>query len=232
MNEDISLKHFSGVLPIFPLTNVVLFPHVVLPLHIFEKRYQKLLDDSMSGEKLIGMAVLKPGWETHYEGNPDIYPSACVGKIIDHEPLAHGRSNIMLLGLKRIHIKEIVTPRPYRTAKVELLHDVKTWKSGQEKSAIRQTLFELYGEIVIEFARSKRKYPALSHLDMTFEQMIDILSASAGLRLKDQIYMLQEKKMDLRIEFLMEKMQERLKKSSPPFQFPSKLMDFLRINLN
>lgn len=232
MSDDISLKHFSGVLPIFPLSNVVLFPHVILPLHIFEKRYQKLLIDSMSGEKLIGMAVLKPGWETKYEGNPEIYPSACVGKIIDHEPLANGRSNIMLLGLKRVRIQEIVNPRPYRTAKVELIHDIQTSKSEKEMSAIRHKFFELYGEIVIEFAGSKRKYPTLSNLDMTFEQMIDILAASAGLRLKDQIYMLQEKRVDVRMEFLMQKMKERLTMGGPLLTFPSIPSNFLNVNLN
>ncbi len=53
----------SDLLPIFPLPNVVLFPNVFLPLHIFEPRYRDMVADALASDRLIGMVLLKPGWE-------------------------------------------------------------------------------------------------------------------------------------------------------------------------
>jgi hypothetical protein len=56
----------SDLLPIFPLPNVVLFPNVFLPLHVFEPRYRSMVADALTTDRLIGMALLKPGWEQDY----------------------------------------------------------------------------------------------------------------------------------------------------------------------
>jgi Lon protease-like protein len=64
-------------IPIFPLPNVVLFPNVFLPLHIFEPRYKEMVADALAGDRIIGMALLRPGWEGDYEGRPPIYPVGC-----------------------------------------------------------------------------------------------------------------------------------------------------------
>ena len=61
---DAELKDFSGLAPIFPLPNVVLFPNALLPLHIFEPRYRQMTADALEGERLIAMALLRPGWES------------------------------------------------------------------------------------------------------------------------------------------------------------------------
>ena len=57
---------------LFPLTNVVLFPDVYLPLHIFEDRYRAMTRDALAGDKLIGMTVLRDGWQDDYDGAPPI----------------------------------------------------------------------------------------------------------------------------------------------------------------
>lgn len=233
MNEDISLKNFSGILPIFPLTNVVLFPHIILPLHIFEKRYQKLLQNAMAGEKYIGMAVLKPGWEENYEGNPDIYSHACLGKIVKHEPLENGRSNIMLLGVKRVFIEEIISPRPYRTAKVKLVQDKPKEFNPNKINSTQDKLLELYGEIVIEYARSKRQFPTISNLEMNFNQLTDVMAASAGLSVEEQVALLQENDPMKRAERIIASMEALLKQGGPANQtIKDKPLIFPNINLN
>ena len=63
-----------AIIPIFPLPNAVLFPGVFLPLHIFEPRYRAMVADALEGDRLIGMMLLKPGWESDYEGRPPVYP--------------------------------------------------------------------------------------------------------------------------------------------------------------
>ena len=50
------------------------FPNVFLPLHIFEPRYREMVGDALAGDRLIGMVLLRAGWETDYEGRPEIYP--------------------------------------------------------------------------------------------------------------------------------------------------------------
>ncbi|NIP37926.1 MAG: LON peptidase substrate-binding domain-containing protein [Candidatus Dadabacteria bacterium] len=124
VNEIINLDNFSGVAPVFPLSNVVLFPNVLLPLHIFEKRYQKMVADALSGEKIITMSLLKPGWENCYYGCPEIYKTACMGRIVSTEYFDDGRSNIVLYGLKRVELSEIKQDLPYRMAHLTIKEDM------------------------------------------------------------------------------------------------------------
>ena len=97
-------------IPIFPLPNVVLFPSALLPLHIFEPRYRAMVADALESERLIGMVMLRPGWESHYDRTPDVYPIGCAGFITHADRLPDGRYNIMLRGTGEI-------PDPRRAAR-------------------------------------------------------------------------------------------------------------------
>jgi len=110
-------------LPIFPLPNVVLFPHVFLPLHIFEPRYRAMVADALDGDRIIGMSLLKPGWEDDYEGRPAVYPVGCAGLITHAERTADGRFNIVLRGLEKFRVLGEDTSKPYRLAHVEPLDE-------------------------------------------------------------------------------------------------------------
>ena len=82
--EDLSFKpeQFSGQARLFPLPNLVLFPHVIQPLHIFEPRYVEMLEDAVADDRLIAMSLLEPGWEENYEGRPAVAQVACLGRVI------------------------------------------------------------------------------------------------------------------------------------------------------
>ena len=110
-------------LPIFPLPNVVLFPQVFLPLHIFEPRYRSMVADAIQGDRLIGMVLLRPGWESDYDGRPPVYPVGCAGVITHHDRLPDGRFNIVLRGLEKFRITGEETDRPYRVAHVDSLEE-------------------------------------------------------------------------------------------------------------
>jgi Lon protease-like protein len=111
-------------IPIFPLPDVVLFPHTLLPLHIFEPRYRQMVRDCLAGDKRLAMALLKPGWEKDYYGRPPIYPVAGAGEIIQHEELADGRFNILLRGTMRIAITaEMPSDKSYRLARARPVPD-------------------------------------------------------------------------------------------------------------
>ncbi len=88
-------------IPIFPLPSTVLFPGLPLPLHVFEPRYRGMVEDALAGERVIGMVLLKPGWESDYEGAPPVFPIGCLGRIDHAEPLPDGRFNILLTGRAR-----------------------------------------------------------------------------------------------------------------------------------
>ena len=116
-------------IPIFPLPNVVLFPSALLPLHIFEPRYRAMVADALDSERLIGMVMLRPGWEPRYEQTPDVYPVGCAGFITHADRLPDGRYNIMLRGLQKFRIASERLAREgderYRIARVDSIKEVK-----------------------------------------------------------------------------------------------------------
>ena len=114
---------FPGQAPIFALPGTVLLPGSRLPLHIFEPRYREMTKRALGTDRLIAIALLKPGWEGNYEGNPPIHAIATLGQIIMEQELPDGRFNIVLEGLARFRAGELVQEKPYRIARGELMHD-------------------------------------------------------------------------------------------------------------
>jgi Lon protease-like protein len=108
----------SGIVPVFPLPKIVFFPRTILPLHVFEPRYRRMVRDAVAGEGLIAVALLRPGWASDYEGSPAFHEVGTIGRIEDLEPLEDGKFNLRLVGLQRAVIGEIVQEHPYRRARV------------------------------------------------------------------------------------------------------------------
>lgn len=132
---------FSGVVRLFPLPNLVLYPHVMQPLHIFEGRYREMLEDALAGDRLITMAVLKPGWEADYESRPPISTHACLGKVVAHHRLEDGRYNLLLLGVQRVRILRELNPlRSFRQAHVELVEDCYDFSSACQCQRVQEEL--------------------------------------------------------------------------------------------
>ena len=106
-------------IPIFPLPNAVLFPNVFMPLHIFEPRYREMVADALAGDRIIGMVLLKPGFEASYEGRPPVYPIGCAGVVTHSEALPDGRFNIVLRGIEKFRIIGEDESKAYRLAQVD-----------------------------------------------------------------------------------------------------------------
>jgi uncharacterized protein len=125
MNDDaLSLTDFCGIARLFPLPDLVLFPSVVQPLHIFEPRYRQLTADALANDRLIALALLKPGGEEDNQNRPAIFSVVCLGRIFKEERLADGRYNLLLHGLSRARIiEEMGSGHLYRTARVDLLSE-------------------------------------------------------------------------------------------------------------
>ena len=125
----------SDLLPLFPLPNVVLFPNVFLPLHIFEPRYREMVADAVASDRMIGMVLLRPGWDRDYEGTPAVYPVGCSGAITHVEALTDGRFNIVLRGLERFRVIDEDRTLSYRRAHVEPVFEMPL--RNDDRAAIR-----------------------------------------------------------------------------------------------
>jgi hypothetical protein len=130
-------------IPIFPLPNAVLFPNVFLPLHIFEPRYREMVSDVLDGDRIIGMVLLRPGWEADYEGRPPVYPIGCAGLITNAERLPDGRFNIVLRGLEKFRVLDEDHSRSYRLAQVDSIVEGDGEKDRALMQAARRRLESL-----------------------------------------------------------------------------------------
>tara|TARA_Y100001949_G_C15963938_1_gene320617 strand:- start:791 stop:1435 length:645 start_codon:yes stop_codon:yes gene_type:complete len=103
-------------IPIFPLSNFIIFPEINVPLNIFEPRYVQMIDDSMKSNRLIGMIQPK---KTGMLNKPDLYDVGCVGKITNFNETSDGKYFIIINGISRFKItKEISTEKLYRICKI------------------------------------------------------------------------------------------------------------------
>lgn len=160
-----------AVIPIFPLANVVLFPNVLLPLHIFEPRYRQMLADSLAGDRLIGMVLLQRGSDAEYEDHPPVYPIGCAGVVTHVEPLPDGRSNIVLRGLMKFRVMEEDHAKPYRLARIDAIHEPASPSDRERLFALRRRLEELVLASVSP-TRRERQFPP----EIPDEDLINALS--------------------------------------------------------
>ncbi len=110
------LTNLPKEIPVFPLSNFIIFPKTTVPLNIFEPRYIEMVDDAMKGEKIIGMIQPKKS----NQSNPLLYNIGCAGKIDSFNQTKDGRYLIVLVGLSRFKIiEELDTKKLYRQCKVD-----------------------------------------------------------------------------------------------------------------
>lgn len=106
--------------PVFPLPRLMLFPHTVLPLHVFELRYRTMVRDALSGERMIALAQLESGYERDYYGSPPFHPLGCLARFEEVHWLPNDCYDLKVLGLARVRFDRIVKEFPYRAAQVSL----------------------------------------------------------------------------------------------------------------
>lgn len=200
---------FSGVARLFPLPNLVLYPHVMQPLHIFEERYREMLEDALAGDGLIAMAVLEPGWEDDYDSRPPVAPYACLGKVVAHHRLEDGRYNVLLLGLQRIRIVAELDPlRSFRQARVELIEDRYDFGSVVEKNRVQETLLAAF----------RKHLPCTCQLPEQLEEMLskhlplglltDLAAYALPLESEVKRQLLAEERVSVRAEKLLAQVEE------------------------
>jgi ATP-dependent Lon protease len=140
----------------FPLPRVVFFPGTSLPLHVFEPRYREMMKDCIARDRmLMAVALLKPGYESEYEGRPAVHEICGLGRIEQHEELPDGRFNLVLRGLTRVRLREQPAEgKPYRCVKVEVLDA----KRGAERVS-REAMNTLLSTASMVAAAVRRRHP-------------------------------------------------------------------------
>ena len=123
VENDANLLSALQRLPLFPLPNVVLFPHALLPLHIFEERYRAMVRDILSGARFIAVSLIAAD-AVEGEEKPPVQPIAGVGEVVMAHELPDGRFNLVVRGRARVHIdEELASDRPYRLVTATLVPD-------------------------------------------------------------------------------------------------------------
>jgi len=209
--EDLTLdvERFNGTARLFPLPDLVMFPHVMQPLHIYEPRYRDLLNAALDSDGLMAMCMLAPGWESNYEGRPAILPHACLGKVVTHQRQEDGHYNVLLLGLRRILIdSELPADRSYREAKVTLLEDFCHTENDDARHALQAELTEKFQEGLPQDQPSHPNVEELLSSEIPLSVLTDLVSFAVPLDLKTKSELLGESDIDRRAEMLLTAMRQ------------------------
>jgi uncharacterized protein len=204
--EDTSftVENFSGKVRLFPLPNLVLFPHVMQPVHIFEPRYRDMLEDALRTDRLLAMALLAPGWEKDYEGRPPIYPIACLGRITTYFRLADGTYNVLLLGLHRVKLLyELKSKQRFREAKVEIHEDVYPLQDLDEYDLLQSQLRKAFMQILPFMPEAQEQLDQLIDTDVSLGMLTDIISYMLDIDMKKKQSLLTEIDVYHRTELLL-----------------------------
>lgn len=204
-------EDFCGIVSLFPLPNLVLFPHIVQPLHVFEPRYCDMLADSLARDRLIAMALLEPGWELHYVNRPSVAPVVCIGKVIAHTPTEDRRHNILLAGLKRGRIRrELDNNRAFRQAEVDVLSDVYPESGNAQRADLQQSLLEAFTQLVPAGLAIEESFQHLAGQQVPLGMLTDIITFTINFPLLIKQQVLAEPNVDVRCRILMRCLQQIL----------------------
>ncbi len=164
-------------LPIFPLPTVQLFPHSLLPLHVFEPRYRAMARDCLAGGKRMAVATLEPGFEAEYEGRPAVKPVCGMGEIVAHHAYADGRYDLLLRGTARVRIvAELPPERVYRLVDAVVLPD--RYRPGADLGLGRQALVALCDKLAAALPSGGDTLRSLARQDDDPSATVDILAAA------------------------------------------------------
>ncbi len=202
MDDDRDLREWSHRARLFPLPRIVLFPHAILPLHIFEERYKQMTEDALADDQLVTIVQLLPNPPGHAgkSPRPAIAPVACLGQIIEHQRLPDGRFNFLLLGRKRVHLtREVPTDRPYRIAQARIIDDV----PGAPEEPRRSELIACFRRAFERHDRMDEDLEALLKSQVPLGVLTDIFAHAMTMPVERKQALLAEPVVDRRVEVLL-----------------------------
>ncbi len=195
---------FTGTVRLFPLPNLVLFPHVMQPLHAFEPRYRELLEDALAGDRLIAMALLRPGWERDYDGRPPIFPVACLGRIATHHRLDDGTYNVLLLGMRRVRLLgELEPTRSFRRARVEVCEELSLSHDAAARADLCRRLRQAFLRVIPTLPHAQEQLDQWLGSDVSLGLLTDVIGYMLDIDLSSKQALLAELSVQRRAEILL-----------------------------
>ena len=190
------MNNFPKIIPVFPLSNFIIFPNTTVPLNIFEPRYLDMVNDSMKSNKLIGM--IQPKNSRDKNGIPKLHDVGCLGKIMSFKETEDGRYLIELKGKIRFKIiNEVNTDKKYRSVEVDykgFANDLSDEKEKLNFSDLEiifkdlKSLFEKRGFIINWKALEKQ----------SLDETINALAMASPFSLEEKQILLEAKNIDIR----------------------------------
>ena len=150
--------------PVFPLPGFVLFPRTMVPLHVYEPRYYRLVRDVLAGDAKFATANLRRGWEKDYFGAPPMFRVFSIARILDYEELPNKRFNIVIEGVERVRLLRERDTEGYRVLHVEPVVDVLPGGDVEPARALLREVVELAEELATHTPKHAR---ALRNLENT-----------------------------------------------------------------
>jgi Lon protease-like protein len=216
MDLSFEAATFSGWAPLFPLSGVVLLPGALLPLHIFEPRYRLMLKDALDGEKLIAMALLdESSLEDASIPEDAAVPAEAVipvidewvglGRVVAHEPLPDGRSNLLLAGLRRARVLEEDRSRPYRRGRLAVVEDdPTTLEDAARARELRARVVALLSRLPAALVRDPvRLGVAIRMEQLALGALVDLAADAVRLETEEKVILLHEPRVRERAEKLL-----------------------------
>ena len=225
--SDLIPADFAGVVRLFPLPDLVMFPHVVQPLRVFEPRYVQMFEDALADDQLLTMAVLQPGWERDYEGQPPIFPTVVVGRVLSHSQQADGSYHLLLAGASRAAVvREIANELPYRQAAVELLAD-DDGGDTDEITALHAQLLRAFRRLTPDSVGANHPLQQMLEYQVSLGVLTDVIAFAAPLKRADKQYLLSELNVPKRAQRVIHHLRELRATSAndQPVTFPPSFSD-------
>src|SRR5215212_655653 len=174
MSTDQSISLPDRV-PVMPLPGALLFPHALLPLHIFEPRYREMLERALSEHRMLSVALLKPQ-RAQWNSTGDFFQIAGVGLIRACVGRGDGTSNLILQGLRRVRFTRFEQSDPFPMAAIEPLK-VKT-STSVETEALGAKVIELYSKLKSAGRQLPEKVDNYLSLLTDMEMLADLMAAT------------------------------------------------------
>lgn len=199
---------FSGLARLFPLPNLVLFPGLTQALHIFEPRYRQMTADALASDRLLAMALLRPGWEQNYEGKPPLYPNVCLGRIVADQKLKDGRYNLRLQGFVRGRIiHELEEDELYRSARLELIEDCDE-PTAESEARLRNLMLERIPPWCVSNKNALEAFHGLLRSKLSMSAVTDVMSYMLPLDLELKHELLGTAEVEKRAEMIVAAMRQ------------------------
>ena len=199
--EDVTRlpEDFDGRVRLFPLPELVVFPHAMQPLHIFEPRYCEMLTESLAGDRLIAMATLTGGLPSLASQLPPIATTVCLGKIISHAELEDDRHNLLLVGMRRAKVlREIDAGRPFRMAEVQIADDIYPPSGSERRLELKRSLLAAFGEVIPVSKTVQQNLHELMAGQMSLGPITDVISYTLPFDVEQKLKLLADPDVDSR----------------------------------